>query len=393
MFSAWRHHASNKEIMDANDISSVYSDVKESIKNKNIVFCKSILIDDQMLEICSTFELSNEINIFFLELEQFIKNISSKGNAEQRFKYSIDDDLEISGSLDNMFHHNFVTPDDKLLGSLPTYGGVILKISKCRKYLMVNWNQSALFFYRIGDDEAYIYCLNKNKKFDSMVKYFVMTPYIYLGKLLIIHGGTVNYQGINYMITNESNKGKTTFTLLFWSKGATVFTEDMTYADNHGNFLKIPVRDHFNLRFGTLKIFAGHFPELADLLPTNNQDELYEMGMDKEIQVDIGRLKRDPGDDRYISSNKIDVVVIPNINPEIKGYKVSKIDLQMFLEINKDNIIYDSPTVQWFSYVFPKAESTNSKDNFINAFKNKRFYTIETDFEYMDHFDKFINEI
>ena len=381
------------------DINLIYENLLETQnESKENCFIKKVLSAEFCICINSKIQLGSSLTFFISKLDKLFMNGTSDRLKKKSMTYCIDNDRLLIDKLKDCFHLEFIIPTDDILGQLPTRGNVITKVSKCKQYILINWDDAGIFFAKVGNNYGFIYQLVENDTFESMLKYFIITPFVFLKELIAVHGGIINFRGKNCLITNLGNTGKTSFTLLFWSNGATVISEDMSYLNKNGDILCVPIRNYFNLRIGTLNAFRSYFKQqYFDMEISRSSEEsiidssiLFKKGRQGQIRININQICEKDKVTKIESNNKIDKVIIPDLCEEQRGFAVSDISSSKILEMIKSDIGY--VTIEWFKYFIERTDEND--DVFIySIFEKVPSYQVKTDLNYISNFENIIEEL
>lgn len=366
------------------NIDILYKNIKSSINNVGV--SHYISTKEISISIKNNIVLDKKIESFIEKLKIFLNsNLQSNIVSDEKLKYYICETDYESKELIEFFDNELIYPDKGILSQLPNGGGVIAKISKCKKYLIIKWHESGIFLYRVDSKSLILLRLNNDKSFISMIMYFLITPFVYTKVITPIHGSVVSYNKLNYLIIGDSNKGKTSFTLAFWINGGNVITEDFTYMRSNGIILGLPIRDYFTLRIGTLNRFKEYFEEI-DLTryESLSENDIYKLGKINQIRVPIEHII---DENKLRNSYEIDVILIPNISAENNGCDIRKTSMSALKKIIAT--CYNNSTVQWFGYFIKNSVSKNCP---IELFE-KLSFEINTDFTYRNDFKLIVNSI
>lgn len=253
-------------------------------------------------------------------------------------------------------------------------------------------------FYIMKCYEYFIYIFDKTNKRSfmiikddikvlTMINILILTPYLMYGELFAIHGGLVNKGLKNILINNASLGGKTTFALLFASKGWDIITEETTYITSNGEILPFNIRNYFNIRVGTYLNFFDFFKSKGlifnDFIDMSHlsSEELYSIGKEGQKSINfeqIGVFKK--LDNKYIT-NYLKVSISKDDKFQIK--KCSMLEsVNAFLQLSL------APTVMLFSELldYYDVDSISRKQQLVTIFKNTKSCEIKSGFDYKDHF-------
>lgn len=329
---------------DLTDLSKAFNIISNDNSNNN--YLNTVIIQDN-----NTFE---ELNNFMLSAKlcntDFTNKFNSATKSSSIIKCSVD--------------HNFY-------------------IMKCYDYFFYLFNKQT---------KESIMLVTDNYKAKAMINILLLTPYVMMGELNVIHGGLVNKKDKNVLISNSSLGGKTTLAILFADHDWNIVTEENTYVSKNGYILPFNVRNYFNIRAGTYLTFKDFFlrnnikyePFLA--MDGMSASELFKYEKKEQLSIDFRKLGKPFTLPKQKITHSIRISLVENSNLIITQQQPHSL-VDSFLQI------CTSPTVELFQELlnFKGIDISKRIKNLNKIVNNINNFEIITGLDYKNNFDKIIN--
>lgn len=317
------------------------------------------------------------------------KSITCDGNHNQtkeQFKIELTTDKDIFSEIEQFFlsdscHESY----NSEIMAMPMSKGVAIK--EYLSYLIVNWEGAGYVVAKMGSSCMWI--INNINIQQTMLKYFVLAPLVCFEELFPVHGSTICYNKSIYLLLADSNKGKTSFTLAFWTRHGSLISEDISYFLPDGRVLDVCARDYITLRMGTLAYFKDYLRDIYEKfnLQKKSKEDLFTLGKEDSVRISV---KKFISKSRYdYDGGLVDCILVPNISPENSVTNVTDVsekDIQCLLKRSCRQNMY-----RWIGLIMKNRLDINCDYSPIeNIFLKARVHMVSTGLDYLDEFDLII---
>ncbi len=269
-----------------------------------------------------------------------------------------------------------------------------IKSDKNNDYYIMRCYDYFIYVFDKLNKKCYM-IIKKNKKAITMVNILLLTPYLMYGELFAVHGGLVNNKDSNILINNDSLGGKTTFAILFASKGWNIITEETTYITKDGSLLPYNIRNYFNIRLGTYLAFEDFFVNKNIIndeflkMKDKTEKERFDYGKSSQFSIDFNDLGT-------ILDNKEKMNITHSLKVSIsKEQTFSMKECNPVESVNSFLKLSLSPTVLLFQELlnYTITDQDERRNKLIKIFSNTKSYIINSGFDYIDNYETIINTI
>ena len=269
-----------------------------------------------------------------------------------------------------------------------------IKSDKDNNYYIMRCYDYFIYVFDKLNKKCYM-IIKKNKKAITMVNILLLTPYLMYGELFAVHGGLVNNKDSNILINNDSLGGKTTFAILFASKGWNIITEETTYITKDGSLLPYNIRNYFNIRLGTYLAFEDFFVNKNIIndeflkMKDKTEKERFDYGKSSQFSIDFNDLGT-------ILDNKEKMNITHSLKVSIsKEQTFSMKECNPVESVNSFLKLSLSPTVLLFQELlnYTITDQDERRNKLIKIFSNTKSYIINSGFDYIDNYETIINTI
>ena len=269
-----------------------------------------------------------------------------------------------------------------------------IKSDKNNNYYIMRCYDYFIYVFDKLNKKCYM-IIKKNKKAITMVNILLLTPYLMYGELFAVHGGLVNNKDSNILINNDSLGGKTTFAILFASKGWNIITEETTYITKDGSLLPYNIRNYFNIRLGTYLAFEDFFVNKNIIndeflkMKDKTEKERFDYGKSSQFSIDFNDLGT-------ILDNKEKMNITHSLKVSIsKEQTFSMKECNPVESVNSFLKLSLSPTVLLFQELlnYTITDQDERRNKLIKIFSNTKSYIINSGFDYIDNYETIINTI
>ena len=359
--------------------------IKKTICAKNLRININALLDARQDE---------KIINFIHELHLLLGN--EDGERQTYSFYIIGDDeirKRISAELD---FSEYRLPQAK---DLQTFNSDVFENAECRvnatnDIYVINYYKSLYWIANRKTNQSVIVKKSDNLFF-SVAAGVVLCPLVYTGDYNIIHSGLVGDGDRNILVFNGSNKGKTSFELLFHSNGWNILSDDVVYFDMNGNALPLSIRDYLHIRIGTLIKFSDIFSGVDNIIESykhHTEEQLYEIGKRNQLTISLNSLKG-RRDDRGCGTFCITHAMMVEISTNYCGVEVNDLDMDTIINAAMD--MSCCSTVSLFSHIanLVSLEPKTRRERLTQAFENTNKYFVTAGIDYRDCFGDILKKL
>ena len=308
--------------------------------------------------------------------------------VNNRLEIIVELDSKLYGELGDYVNDNCKRSEKQIYNRrMPTPGIDIYEVDDEAADILVSWRHKAFVITKTGSNSLVIVIDSISGEFHGLIKHLGTAPFVLSGKLHLMHGSSIHYNDKNIIIAAESGHGKTTFGLLFGMNGGALISEDISYILGASDIINTGSKNYITVRKGTLYAFREYFKEYCtedDVDPK----KLYLAGEDESIRFGLDII--DTYNDSGTTLEKMDIVIVPEIDGDFKGYEISELNSDEINEINRiSNRDYNTDWLTPFTAL--NADTVELRNNC--RIRGVRYVRLHTGFDYRDYFDNIITDL